>query len=182
MDGPKGCLRLVNVKNNEDIDFHLVYGGYDFRAVNPYFRKITWRPCRDELLWHVNFELFAFNQLYEGYLNHYRLDFGDGRWDHWYDPPSKLQRYSHEYPARGGTYTTEFTLSKDDINVSESITRVITLPRLKLAIAARSPVDIILTDPDGLTTTKQVYGIPDSYYYEDDFDEDGDLDDVVTIL
>ncbi|MCL6558757.1 MAG: hypothetical protein K6U74_08110, partial [Firmicutes bacterium] len=64
---------------------------------------------------------------------------------------------------------------------TESITRVITLPRLKLAIAARSPVDIILTDPDGLTTTKQVYGIPDSYYYEDDFDEDGDLDDVVTL-
>lgn len=181
MDGPKGCLRLVKVNSNEDIDYHLIYGGYDFRALNPYFRKITWYPCRDRLAWDAKFELFAFNQLREGYLNHYLLDFGDGLWYDRYNDPSELQKYVHEYPARGGRYTTEFTLSKDDINVSESITRVINLPPLKMVIAAYSPVDITLTDPDGLTTTKQVYEIPESYYYEDDLDEDGDPDDVVTL-
>ncbi len=105
----------------------------------------------------------------------------NGHEDYWDDAPSKLQKHADDYPARGGRYTTEFTLSKSDINASESITRVIDLPRLKLAVAAFSPVDIILTDPDGLTTNKQVYGIPESYYYEDDFNEDGDLDDVVTL-
>ncbi len=178
MDGPKGCLRLVKVGNSEDIDFHLIYGGYDFRVLNPYFRKITWRPFLFTLGWNVRFELFAFNKIYE---QKYSLNFGDGSKAQWYDIPSLLRWRAHRYPARGGTYTTEFTLSKDDINVAETITRTITLPRLKLAIAAHSPVDVILTDPDGLTTTKQVYGIPGSYYYEDDFDEDGDSDDVVTL-
>jgi hypothetical protein len=42
---------------------------------------------------------------------------------------------------------------------------------------ARCPVDLIVTDPNGLRLTKQECQIPDALYEESDIDGDGDLDD-----
>jgi hypothetical protein len=46
---------------------------------------------------------------------------------------------------------------------------------------ARCPVDLIVTDPDGLRLTKQESQIPDALYEESDTDGDGDIDDCFVI-
>jgi hypothetical protein len=51
-----------------------------------------------------------------------------------------------------------------------------------IQVIAKSPVDLIVTDPEGLTITKNVSEVPGMFYNEFDLDGDGHLDDVVTIL
>ena len=50
-----------------------------------------------------------------------------------------------------------------------------------LTIKVYSPVDMVVTDPDGLTISKQVSDIPGATYTEIDLDRDGDLDDQIKI-
>lgn len=50
-----------------------------------------------------------------------------------------------------------------------------------VTVSAYSPVDIEVTDPDGLTISKTVNQIPEAQYFESDLDGDGDLDDRVNI-
>ena len=50
-----------------------------------------------------------------------------------------------------------------------------------LTYTAKSPVDIIVTDPDGLAISKQSNEIPGATYVEIDLDGDGDLDDQIRI-
>jgi len=50
-----------------------------------------------------------------------------------------------------------------------------------LTYTAKSPVDIIVTDPDGLRISKQLNEIPGATYIEIDLDGDGDLDDQIRI-
>jgi hypothetical protein len=47
---------------------------------------------------------------------------------------------------------------------------------------ALCPVDIVITDPNGLVLSKEQNQIPNSVYEEIDVDEDGDLDDFFVIL
>jgi hypothetical protein len=49
-------------------------------------------------------------------------------------------------------------------------------------VIANSPVDLIVTDPEGLTITKNASEVPGMIYNEFDLDGDGDLEDIVTIL
>ena len=56
------------------------------------------------------------------------------------------------------------------------------VPRLPaITITAHSPVDLTVTDPEGLIVSKQLNQIQGATYSEFDSDGDGDLDDVVTI-
>ena len=48
-------------------------------------------------------------------------------------------------------------------------------------IKALSPVDILVTDPDGLVLSKQLSEIPGAWYSEIDLDSDGDLDDQLVL-
>jgi PKD repeat protein len=50
-----------------------------------------------------------------------------------------------------------------------------------ISISVLSPVDISVTDPSGLTITKESSQIIDAAYVETDLDEDNDIDDVVII-
>ena len=50
-----------------------------------------------------------------------------------------------------------------------------------LTFANYSPIDIVVTDPDGLRISKQVNEIPGATYSEIDLDGDGDLDDQIRI-
>ena len=52
----------------------------------------------------------------------------------------------------------------------------------QLVITAKSPVDLIITDPDGLTITKSSSEIPNALYLETDIDGDDSIDDWVGIL
>ena len=55
-------------------------------------------------------------------------------------------------------------------------------PKQALVGAAYCPIDLKITDPDGLVLTKQGNQIPGAIYEETDIDEDGDLDDAFIIL
>jgi hypothetical protein len=50
------------------------------------------------------------------------------------------------------------------------------LPRDAASIMAHCPVDLILTDPDGLVINRSENQVPDAMYYKWDFDEDGQLE------
>jgi len=52
----------------------------------------------------------------------------------------------------------------------------------QLTVTAYSPVDLIITDPDGLVVSKALNEILGASYMEFDVDGDGDLDDIVAIL
>lgn len=61
--------------------------------------------------------------------------------------------------------------------------RVTPLPWVGGTAFVQCPVDIILTDPDGFTITKDIWEVPGVLYYSVfDIDKDGDLDDMVTIV
>ncbi len=61
--------------------------------------------------------------------------------------------------------------------------RVTTPPIAGGTVFAQCPVDLILTDPDGFTITKDIWEIPGVLYYNVfDIDKDGDFDDMVTIV
>jgi len=50
-----------------------------------------------------------------------------------------------------------------------------------LTTIAKSPVNIIITDPDGLRISKEMNEIPGATYTEIDLNEDGELDDLIRI-
>jgi len=50
-----------------------------------------------------------------------------------------------------------------------------------LTYAAKSPVDLVITDPNGLRISRQFNEIPGATYSETDLDADGDLDDQIRI-
>ncbi|MEA3503301.1 MAG: hypothetical protein U9R47_11030, partial [Actinomycetota bacterium] len=50
-----------------------------------------------------------------------------------------------------------------------------------ITITAYSPVDIVVTDPDNLTVSKQSNDIPGASYTEEDLNGDGDADDMIFI-
>ena len=52
---------------------------------------------------------------------------------------------------------------------------------IPITITAYSPVDIVVTDPDGLTISKQLNEIPGATYTEVDINGDGDPDDKIII-
>jgi cell wall-associated NlpC family hydrolase len=50
-----------------------------------------------------------------------------------------------------------------------------------VVIVAHSPVDLLVTDPDGLLVSKELCSLPSADYFEYDLDGDGDLEDLVLI-
>ena len=50
------------------------------------------------------------------------------------------------------------------------------LPKDAASFMAHCPVDLILTDPDGLVVSRTETQVPDAMYYKWDFDEDGQLE------
>ena len=50
-----------------------------------------------------------------------------------------------------------------------------------ITVRTTCPVDLVVTDPDGLVITKEFSEIPEAIYLEEDFNDDGSLDDYVYI-
>lgn len=60
--------------------------------------------------------------------------------------------------------------------------RRLTEPKVGAEFKSYSPVDLIVTDPDGFTINKEIHEIPGVLYYSEwDIDGDGDLDDMVIV-
>ena len=55
-------------------------------------------------------------------------------------------------------------------------------PKIDMDVSSYCPVDIIITDPDGIMITKDIYEVPGIFYYSEwDIDGDGDLDDRIIL-
>ncbi len=65
--------------------------------------------------------------------------------------------------------------------VLQQLGRIIAFQAVGLLTICLSPVDLSITDPNGLTLNKTLTEIPDSYYVEGDLDGDGDPDDLLVI-
>jgi hypothetical protein len=95
-------------------------------------------------------------------------------WNNFQDPANKF-RYIFVREYTTGQYP--------EHRVSGVAGETLTSPAIVgIQVIAKSPVDLIVTDPEGLTITKNVSEVPGMFYNEFDLDGDGDLDDVVTIL
>ncbi len=94
--------------------------------------------------------------------------------------------YSSEVIYKGVTYKNMLELMNTNIwreDAAQGIFNGIDgyLSSKGLTVTAYSPVDFIVTDPDGLIISKEINEIPGAIYTETDFDENGDLDDQVRI-
>jgi hypothetical protein len=112
------------------------------------------------------------------------LNYGDGAAEIKYSSKKELVNFSHYYNINTEkTYNITLTVlgyTPEGKKIIEKISRNITLPN-PLLIVARSPVDLTVTDPDGLVVSKQVNEIPGSVYSECDINQDGHLDDLIYI-
>ncbi len=60
----------------------------------------------------------------------------------------------------------------------------VTEPKTNSNIVSKSSghsIDLIITDPDGVTLNKEIYEVPGMYYREYDIDEDGHLEDIISM-
>lgn len=196
--GPKGIIRIVNVTGGEIQDYNMFEGEVAARAVNPYFKAEVQEPSLADLFgpyWReliagevrVDFEGYAFTKrVSEDYPIAYHWDFGDGAGktyliDDWTE---KCNVEPYFYAAQPGrTYDVTLTVegfTPEGEAIQESLTRIVSLPQ-RLVIQAACPVDIAVTDPDGLTIDKQSNEISGAIYGERDVNGDGEPDDVIVI-
>ena len=94
--------------------------------------------------------------------------------------------YSGQVIYKGITYQNMLELMNTDIwreDAAQGIANGILgyFKERGLTYTAKSPVDLVVTDPDGLTISNQINEIPGATYIEIDLDGDGDLDDQVRI-
>jgi len=59
--------------------------------------------------------------------------------------------------------------------------RVIEAKKPDMIIIGKSPIDLVIVDPDGIVLTKDILEIPGMYYSEIDIDGDEHLNDIITI-
>ena len=60
--------------------------------------------------------------------------------------------------------------------------RRLTEPAVAGEFKSHSPIDLIVTDPDGIVITKGIYEVPGLFYYSEwDINRDGELDDMVIL-
>jgi parallel beta-helix repeat protein len=188
---PKGVIRIVKVEK-EGMDFSTIDG--EFHALNPYFEakpskfndpKLAGMYYKTKLLAgivSVDFEVYAFTKIYspDNPLA-YSLNYGDGEAEINYKSKEELIKFTHDYKI-GKTYNVTLTVlsyTPNGTRIVEKISRNI-YPK-PFVIIAKSPVDLTVTDPDGLIISKQLNEIPGSIYAEYDVDEDGHLDDLIYI-
>jgi len=179
---PKGVIRIVTMAGNEVRDYSLVEG--EFRGLNPSFEyDVGLLRVRETL---VEFEAYAFTKRFTGeYPLTYMMAFGDGRVSEPKSATGEEVQFKHLYDE-GGYYDVTLLVKGWTPDGKEKITETITLkiyvdPPVDLSIFSLSPVDIAVTDPDGLTISKQLNEIQGATYIEIDINGDNNPDDIILI-
>jgi len=193
----KGVIRIVEMVDGE-IKESSAKGV--FPALNPHFRGVdlNWLLPGNAM---VEFDVYAFTNLSEPHCYDvtYIMDFGEEGTN----PKEKLGKrwYKEDFDiytvATGGevefwnvyeiadyyfvTLTARGKTPEGEI-FEESVTLRIAVPTtVKIRFKAKSPVDIAVTDPEGFTISKEVNEIPGAFYFEIDLDEDGEVEDLITL-
>ncbi|NWF77845.1 MAG: Ig-like domain-containing protein [Chloroflexi bacterium] len=179
----KGVVRIIEAEGSQ-ITIPLEVQG-ELPALNPYFKQVDvelqpalgWPPFK----WVIEVEAYAFTKLFsEEHPVTYTL-YIDGEEVGSVQSVSWLNAVEFEHEYRGDKFY-NFNLTVEGyVPGSESISQTRYLCRPDLLFAAFSPVDITVIDPDGLTIGKQLNQIPGATYIEEDFNGDGNPDDVITI-
>ena len=100
--------------------------------------------------------------------------------------------HSHDKKNRTSDFYDIMSIVETDANIKAPLARLVqfssegTVDYSKMlgqgiTITSHSPVDLIITDPDGLATSKQINEIPGASYFEEDIDEDDEPDDIIEI-
>jgi len=193
----KGVIRVVNVRGTKIEDYNTFEGEVAARAVNPYLhaKPHDIDPSYLAMNWDnlmqgkvpVDFEIYAFTKrVSQDYPLLYDLNFGDNTseswpvYEWWVEPPLVTHWYDG---TPGKSYSATLTVTgftPGGESIQESLTRTIA-PSQWLVVGVACPVDVILTDPDGLIISKQLNEIPGASYMEYDLNGDGDLDDMIMI-
>jgi hypothetical protein len=109
----------------------------------------------------------------------YSWDYG-GDWKGVFLQPSGGRTPCIRY-TKAGVYTATLTVTDGGGAVSRPFSRPVTV-HSKAEISTHSPVDLIVTDPEGVVFTKNSSEALGMSYVELDIDGDGSLDDIVAIL
>jgi len=188
---PKGIVRIVKVEN-EKIVFNTIDG--EFRALNPYFKEIDveerpglkWPPSK-WVKWVIEVEAYAFTKRFTEERPGTYILYVDGvkvgekqskSWDNAVQFEFDYmgdKDYNFSLIVKG--YTPD---GKEEI--VESINQTRSLKRPNFLVGWFSPVDVYITDPDGLTISKQLNEIPGATYSEEtDYNGDGDPDGIIVV-
>jgi outer membrane protein assembly factor BamB len=180
----KGIIRLVEVKGGEINNYENIEG--EFHALNPYFKPTASVLFQNTL--YQEFKAYAFTKIFtEQFPLSYTLQFGDGSSQTVLSTSGEPVKFWHYYDAWRPDNAYDVTLTVQGYApdgtglVEEEITKTMTFSVSWLSVIAHSPVDIVVTDPEGIIVSKQLQEIPESTYLEIDINEDGDLDDIVII-
>ena len=189
----EGIVRIVRVEGKE------ISSTMDgkFPALNPYFKpKLPMFINEADVLQYyfyylmtgkvrIDFEVYAFTKRYSAeHPLAYNLSYGDGEAEIKHSSEEELVKFAHYYNIKTEkTYNVTLTVlgyTSEGERIIEKISRKITLPK-PLFIIAESPVDLIVTDPNNLTISKQINDIGGAIYIEQDINQDGHLDDLIYI-
>jgi parallel beta-helix repeat protein len=181
---PKGIIRLVEVKGEEIDDYDTIEG--EFLALNPYFKPTASVLFKDTL--YQEFKAYAFTKIFtDQFPLSYTLHFGDGSSQTVLSTSGEPVKFWHYYDAWRPDNAYDVTLTVQGYApdgtglIEEEITKTMTFGVSWLSVIAHSPVDIVVTDPEGLTISKQLNEIPDATYIEININGDGDPDDIIVI-
>jgi len=181
---PKGIIRLVEVRGKEVSDYGTIEG--EFHALNPYFKPMASILLGDTL--YQEFKAYAFTNIFtEDFPLYYAMDFGDGKTQTLVSASGKQVKLWNYYQNWSPDKIYDVTLTVTGYTpdgsqvIVEKIVKNMTFSVSWLSIIAHSPVDIVVTDPEGLTISKQLNEIPDATYIEIDINADGDSDDIIVI-
>jgi len=182
----KGVIRIVKMRGNEIVLPSLVEGF--FPALNPSFDAGWPDLSLAGVGLHflrktpIKFEAYAFTKMFtQEHPLWYYMSFGDGKVSEPKSATGGEVPFEHTYD-NGGKYNVTLLVkgqTPEGEIIREEITQEINVS--DFGIFGLSPIDIIVTDPDGLTISKQLNQIPEAIYTETDFNGDGDPDDVILI-
>ena len=78
-------------------------------------------------------------------------------------------------------YNTELVYTDDCVPLKVTDYGRVKVYKLDMEIKGSSPIDLIVTDPDGIVITKELQETEGMYYMEYDVDDDGDTEDIIII-
>jgi hypothetical protein len=166
----KKCIRIVTILGKEVAS----YSRLDSVTEDPNLRPtsyFTYWPATEKMSF-KKFSAFPYDPDGNPADCTYAWSFGDGQ------TASSDRTPWHHYKA--GEYSVTLTVTDGGGANSRPFSRTVIVRKL-VEIRLWSPADLIVTDPEGLTLSKDIGGVLGMSYMEFDIYDDGKLEDIVSI-